>query len=261
VKKSHRKLTYTILVFVALIAASLVTHAYIIILDKDNTAQHPLHYWDKTKESFTGKIYGVFPVVIETDEQVNCSGIALARGRVEKVTYIGEKSYTGYHIYQDRMFCTSKTIKNDVLAWKKYSHENLGLSFLYPSRTDSSERCSNPKTVLTVMEKGDSYKHSVAVCKGMGYIIRVENTGETSYTLDEWINQSNLLKGTKTSVNFKGVEAYYYEITDPQQVPMDIYIFKVNGEIHTISFYKPQIRSVFDDYIITKFLDSVEMKE
>jgi hypothetical protein len=162
-----------------------------------------------------------------------------------------------YYIHNDNVL--SKIEDTDArnfdnLVWKKYSHPNLGVSFLYPENLRDSQCFEKKNTSLLI----SSDKRSASICDRTGHIVSITNEGEIRTSLKNWIEESNLLEGFVKTINLNGSKGYYYEITQPQQVPSDVYILEHQGNVITISVYKPSYRDSYEDKIIQKVISSIK---
>ncbi len=145
------------------------------------------------------------------------------------------------------------------LKWKDYKNNELGISFTYPDNLNSiCFKQSGSSLITTGLNK--DYIARMSVCENMGYIVDITVEEKWDGTVEKWIDQSNLLKGIKTETNFNGQPAFFYKITEVQQIPSNAYILKYKGNILEIEIMRTEKGDVFNNYVIKKIGDSIKFE-
>lgn len=136
----------------------------------------------------------------------------------------------------------------EILSWKKYTNNDMGISFDYPDNLEHFyPEGENPDVLKEELNK-------VRILKGMGEIFSVEKI-ITDDNVEIWWKKNNaednngngLIPAKMTKTFFQNKPAYYFSTKEEQQVPSDFYIIPFPDFLLKITFQKhTPLSSVID---------------
>lgn len=152
-----------------------------------------------------------------------------------------------------------KQVLSDLI-WKDYKDDNLGISFSYPDNlTCEGVRGDTGSSLRVDLEPSPYYLARFFIVQCNGPIVYIDYVKKWEDSINSWIDQEErLLRGTKTEVIFKYKPAYFYEVTEPQQIPTDLYILKHKDILVTVAVMRTEENAQFDKAVVSKIVDSIK---